>query len=464
MSTEDSITYTNRDDKGSANKLWLLVEYRTFAGKISRKNYEVIEAKDVCGPSGPDNSKVEPMHTGNIVHIRGEKGLVQATVVTISDDKYFLDRELTDMRQLHLKDSMTMKKRKRESSTGTRAESPYGKYQSWNAMLENDQSNQSILVSSRGTSAIVQQSRPATPPMTFCQQTQTDFKGSYDGLNGNTANTAAAAAINEAKLTKIVQTQAHLTADIQQIKQQVNDMNKQLVDVKSMLSEILAKCGRPESRNGEHKILVTTTTEPFSPLVTRSQFNPPKILNLSHSSNVSQTFSNAIIEPIEASNDSSYSFSNNSRMSMNASNQSIYQNDSPNRSNSEVDGKIIVQSMSIERLNGSHSNLTESIGDEDGGNPNDEVTIGNNGTTVPRHILANINWNSHTSATRRLLIAKFTREVLATHSLTGKPSPGKLNCPPVIIVYHMHYTLCKKFELINSYTSFIHLSSQLSWT
>lgn len=429
MNAQDSMAYMSRDEKGLSNKLWLLVEYRTFSGKISHKNYEVIEAKDVCGPSGPDNANVESMHTGKIVHIRGEKGFVQATIVTISDDKCFLDTELKDMRQLQLEDSSGLKKRKRDSSIA-RSGSQYVQYQNWNGKLENDQSNQSILVSCRAAGTKAQQTRAASPPMTFCQQTQTDFKCGFDGLNSS-----ASSAINEAKLTKIIQSQTNLNLDVQLIKGQVADMNKQLVDVKLLLNEILAKCSRPESRNGEHEIIVTTKSEPFTPTQNRSQFNPPKILNLSHSSNVLQasnmSFNNAIIEPVEASNDSNYSFSYNSRMSLNASNQSIYQNDSPNCSNGEpAESKMITQSMSIERLNGSHTNLPEALAEEDGGDPNDEVVIGNNATTIPRHILSNINWNSHTAATRRLLRVKFTREVLATHSLTGKPSPGKLPSLP----------------------------------
>lgn len=432
MSSVDKMPYMNQDDKGSASKLWLLVEYRTYTGKISHKNYEVVEAKDVCGPAGPEASNLESMHTGKIVHIRGDKGYVPATIVTISDDKHFLDVELKDMRQMHLQDErMSMKKRKRESAS-CRSESPYGQYQSWNAKLDSDSSNQSILVSSRNTAAIVQSARSASPPMTFCQQTQTDFKGSYDGLIGN-GSTSAMMAMHEAKFNKIIQTQTNLSADVQQIKQQVNDMNKQLGDMKSMLTEILSKC-QLDNRNGcgEQKIMVTTTTEPYTSTASSqhgTQFNPPKILNLSQSSNLSHasqsTYSHTIIEPVEASNDSNYSFSNNSRLSMNASNLSIYQSDSPNR---ELDNKAIVQSVSIENLNGNQSNVSVSdvFGtDDDGGNPNEEVVIGNNGTTVPRHILANINWNSHTAATRRLLRTKFSREVLATHSLTGKPSPGK---------------------------------------
>nr|CAI5837396.1 unnamed protein product [Callosobruchus analis] len=52
------------------------------------------------------------------------------------------------------------------------------------------------------------------------------------------------------------------------------------------------------------------------------------------------------------------------------------------------------------------------------------VQIGSSGTKVEKHIFDSINWNSYTAATRKLLISLFPRKILATHSLTGKPSPA----------------------------------------
>lgn len=52
------------------------------------------------------------------------------------------------------------------------------------------------------------------------------------------------------------------------------------------------------------------------------------------------------------------------------------------------------------------------------------IGIGPNKTQVPLHILDSIEWRSSSVATRKLLTAVFNREVLATHTLTGKPSPA----------------------------------------
>ncbi|CAG9564581.1 unnamed protein product [Danaus chrysippus] len=57
-------------------------------------------------------------------------------------------------------------------------------------------------------------------------------------------------------------------------------------------------------------------------------------------------------------------------------------------------------------------------------NNKDKVPIGDGNAVVPARLLKNMDWTSYTNATRKLLTAVFSRKVLATHSLTGKPSPA----------------------------------------
>ncbi|CAG4956875.1 unnamed protein product [Parnassius apollo] len=59
----------------------------------------------------------------------------------------------------------------------------------------------------------------------------------------------------------------------------------------------------------------------------------------------------------------------------------------------------------------------------------DWVPIGDGHAFVPSRLLKNMDWSTHTYATRKLLRAVFPRSVLATHSLTGKPSPAFPNKP-----------------------------------
>lgn len=54
------------------------------------------------------------------------------------------------------------------------------------------------------------------------------------------------------------------------------------------------------------------------------------------------------------------------------------------------------------------------------------VIIGPNGTSIGRNFYNSIHWSSSSAATRQLLVNIFPGEVLATHTLTGKPSPAFL--------------------------------------
>ncbi|XP_061379226.1 protein insensitive-like [Danaus plexippus] len=53
-----------------------------------------------------------------------------------------------------------------------------------------------------------------------------------------------------------------------------------------------------------------------------------------------------------------------------------------------------------------------------------DVPIGDGNAVVPARLFRHMDWTSYTNATRKLLTAVFSRKVLATHSLTGKPSPA----------------------------------------
>lgn len=52
------------------------------------------------------------------------------------------------------------------------------------------------------------------------------------------------------------------------------------------------------------------------------------------------------------------------------------------------------------------------------------VSLGPNNTRIPAKLYESMNWLSASIATRKLLMALFDRKTLATHSMTGKPSPA----------------------------------------
>lgn len=447
MSEPNSIVYVKRDaDEGTpVPVLWMLIEYRT---RNRMKNYEVVAAKDVSvGGVGGSRSNIglESMHTGKLINVKKETGNVQATIVTISDDKTFLNNELKDLLQME-KEEYEMhgnKKRKRctpkmdniatqssstTSTSSSAAASSSSSYARWNTKNSHDQST-AIENGTMNKQSVIK-SNPNVqnyPPMTFDQQTQTDFKA-----NPELAST-------EMRFNKILTVQEDILRDVHtateeshNIKQQVASLRVEVAEIKTLLKGISEKLTHQNdgvhststdfNRSSSSILNSTQSSTVLVPTRTPNNANPPRILNLSHQSNYtphSLNYNSISIEPvIEASNDSNFSYSNHSRMSLSASNQSIYQADTNHNDSANLSGMKHEYSSS-----NNTSKNADSFADEVG-DPNEEVILGTNNTTVARSVLANINWNSHTAATRRLLRAKFSREILATHSLTGKPSPG----------------------------------------
>ncbi|XP_050682073.1 protein insensitive-like [Leptidea sinapis] len=77
------------------------------------------------------------------------------------------------------------------------------------------------------------------------------------------------------------------------------------------------------------------------------------------------------------------------------------------------------------------------------------VSLGDGNALVPARLIKYMDWSSYTNVTRKLLTAVFSRKVLATHSLTGKPSPAFPNKPPKkkldpALVYDIVQTVVEK--------------------
>lgn len=420
---EENLLHTKRDEMNGAPKLWILIEYQSVSGssKIQNKTYEVVDVKDVCGPSGSGNAQFE-MTTGKLIYVKRNSVLVRATIVTISDDKNFLDTELMELIELQKSEQIQQNPKKRKRMAHVKTEhmnDQSSQYHSWygrDTVSSPATAQSSVIISNPNVQN--------HPPMTFDQQTQTDFKPNPNEY-----------VPMEARFTKILmneesimRSQQAVAQDNQDMKQQVHDLGAQIFEVKSMLTEILSKMQGFANDKVEKKtnsdVHSTNSVLNFARNSTPNAFTQaPRILNLSQQTPAPHQaqptyYSTIAIESIEASNDSSFSISNNSRRSLSASNQSIYHNEI-NQSLSSLNSSE--QAIDLKRET---NNINRSFMDEDG-NGEDEIVIGSNQTTVPRSVLMDINWKSHTAATRKLLRAKFSRETLATHSLTGKPSPGK---------------------------------------
>lgn len=277
-------------------------------------------------------------------------------------------------------------------------------------------------------------------PMKFDQQTQTHTSMQNFEENSHSQGILLQQEIISEQVCSLAEENQGLR---KQLTAMQNDMRAMKTNMESIHTTLFKVCDYLQVPNYDEPATMRTIVDETPQRTT----NPPRILNLTNPLNSTSqplSYSSMSIEPIiEASNDSIQSYSNQSYASPGTSFQSIYQLETSNTSDSSFNSSM------KSRNNNTHSNNKMKIEKldkhpDDEGNPSDEVVIGPNQTTIPRSVLLNINWASHTSATRRLLRAQFSREVLATHSLTGKPSPGNARLKTHFTILHfvhfVHFT------------------------
>lgn len=294
-------------------------------------------------------------------------------------------------------------------------------------------------------------------PMKFDQQTQTHTNMQNFEENSHSQGILLQQEIISEQVCSLAEENQGLR---KQLTAMQHDMRAMKTNMESIHTTLFKVCDYLQVPNYDEPATTMRTVVEETPQRTA---NPPRILNLTNPLNSTPqplSYSSMSIEPmIEASNDSIQSYSNQSYASPGTSFQSIYQLETSNTSDSSFSSSM------KSRNNNTHSNNKMKIEKldkhpDDEGNPSDEVVIGPNQTAISRSILLNINWASHTSATRRLLRAQFSREVLATHSLTGKPSPGndRFNTHFTILhfvqfVHFMHgFSILRKFQKTHTTT------------
>lgn len=260
--------------------------------------------------------------------------------------------------------------------------------------------------------------------MTFDQQTQTrtNMQGMENDLRSG--ELLLQQEILSEQMCSLAEENFHMKQQLNTVQTEIREIKTCIHDIKAQLTNLCDSLHVPTY--SDDSVSCSAKATGAIDESQKSIINPPRILNLTNqlNSSTSQTlsYSSMSIEPmIEASNDSILSYSNQSYASPSTSFQSIYHVDTSNTSDSSFNSSMKIK-QNLSKCNNKMEKCEKHTDDD--GNPSDEVIIGPNQTTIPRSVLMNINWTSHTSATRRLLRAKFTREVLATHSLTGKPSPG----------------------------------------
>ncbi|XP_063702292.1 uncharacterized protein LOC134832246 [Culicoides brevitarsis] len=386
----------------TVSNLWLLVEWEADGENI----YHVINAAELIG----NNSGT--IQTGKSVWFKNGSVIIQATIVLISDDKVYIDRELNDLRKMAAQNlADNNKKRINGRSTSTNG---------------NSQKDKTIVP--RSSSQIKQDARTGfSKPMTFDQQTQTDTRLSV-GNGANANNEELVQKMNE-MMSKQEQTSKmleKLMTQVWSLFDQTSANNRTVNDLQTQLTRIE---GNLKMNTSEADILIPKPVE--------EQKTEFIFYDNQNESNMSKANSegNLVIAEYEHGANGELIKRPTSRVSYtnDATNQSAFSTDgsefilTESRANSTVitlnTSKNTRKSDSKRRSN-SNSNISIIMDDWKDEESDGNVSIGPNRTKVPSGIYHAIDWGSYKAATRKLLVTLFPREVLATHSLTGRPSPA----------------------------------------
>ncbi|KAG4070063.1 hypothetical protein HA402_013723 [Bradysia odoriphaga] len=374
------------------SELWLLIQYERPQNVY---NYDIIHSSKVV--------QKDNMHTGKTIDFRLGNSVLKAVIFIISDDKNFLETEMRALTRAPVDDRnhkpVETYKRRRRATPSPIEYKPNASISRLPSPAWSNNTNESM------TSNLEKQ-MTAAPPMTFDQGTQTDLKlmSTDGGLPKDLSKITQ-------QLEMLLIENQQLRKENQQTKQMLADVANNTYDVKAMMNDIHRKL---ELNHRDPHIINSQMKANNDPIVLYAK-SSDHIVDLNHA----EIDNDVAIETYDVNNESSnISYSNCSRLSA-VSNASIYNSTMMASQQSSSAG---------ESANNTHSSMANDIKNNwkviDLDEVSEEVTIGSNGTKVHKSVLDSVKWTSHSSATRKLLSSLFTREILATHSLTGKPSPA----------------------------------------
>ncbi|KAG5678746.1 hypothetical protein PVAND_008391 [Polypedilum vanderplanki] len=409
---------------------WTIVDVES---NNETNSYALVESKDIIG-----NPQLETLTTGKLIIINLNNKQRRATVVMASNDKNFISNEynqLNKMAEDNLKlREMQARKRRRISSSD---------------VARKDVEDDSSLSAWSGVSQSVTNDRVVSPsphlhtkktyerycpPMTYDQGTQTDSK-----LTGSSSTE-----LNEKirELQRLIEINEHILNEQKQLRKEAKAntfmLEQYTEEFSSMRRSMQAIESKIESLNYERLPFEQIPQETAAIIEKRNSTS--KVANGSANGNqqfyiienavadtenasMSLTGSNVeyTVEELQADDSgrsaSRMSYHDQTSMMSNTSIESSRKEGNFRRSHSSSNFSVI-SSTPLARSNSS-SNLIEEWADMEG-----DVVIGSNQTVVPVHILRAIDWKNYKSATRKLLVTLFPREILASRSLTGRPSPA----------------------------------------
>lgn len=262
------------------------------------------------------------------------------------------------------------------------------------------------------------------PPMMFDQGVQTESRITGTSGQGNSQELQKLIELNEQMLNeqKLLKSEARMSQLlVQSLSDEFSAMRKSMQVIESKIEAFSSERAQFDLISKEtaenKKVLNGQETQPYYIVNAPDGNNSGNATLPLNNSNLEYT-----IEELEADDSgrstSRMSFHDQTSMMSNSSIDFSISKNHRSRSSSNFSLNSSSSTPIIARSN-SNSNINEEWADVEG-----DVMIGSNKTMVPVHILRAIDWNNYRQSTRKLLTHLFTREMLASRSLTGRPSPA----------------------------------------
>ncbi|XP_058814236.1 uncharacterized protein LOC131678248 [Topomyia yanbarensis] len=436
----------------SPSNLLLLVEWDMPPGEPNA--YSIIDSSELVLQGG--NTR-ETIHTGKNILVRRGKKIQQATVVIISDDKQFIETELKQLRKMAAENlyrnmatsslghsvDQNVKRRRVEPTTAcsNEMEPASPDYEpmptpshiataNWVNSCKPDR-----VISPSPSVMTMHLSTPKAPPMTFHQQTQTDCRFFPQEPSRS----------SQPELARLVSLQESILAEQKSVRMEneynrkmMYDIIEQLNSFSETLKHLVSKVDSvqkyeitemvkedPVSNVSSYVVLGTGEEESRDRLSSATESVIPRPPPSNENSN------NLMIDQISLHEDSNMSFGQTKFSVPEDTSSATSTPKNLNFSNRLSASALSLSNASMHSQSSNTLNQSKSIvndvlkdwNDED--SDDSEMTpIGPNNTMVKKQVLRAINWTSYKAATRKLLMTLFSRSMLASHTLTGRPSPA----------------------------------------
>ena len=286
------------------------------------------------------------------------------------------------------------------------------------------------------------------PPMTFDQQTQTDFR------NEGNVDISNLIKMNEILFDDQKQMKRENQADRELLAQEMQAIHKMLQNIENRLNIQKHPLEVSSSKIFTHEKMLSNSPvyENTIQYIVAGQQNGTNGSTISlNGSEGNFVIAEGLIEQPDDQNTTlrwvfslkfysqnrynknsfSCRFSFHDQNTMMSTSSTPYDKKSPiKRSKSGLSLNSTNGSSSTPLTHRSNQSLLEQVQKDwsfDASDGDEKIIIGTNKTEVPAHVLRSIKWDSYKSATRKLLITLFSRDTLANHSLTGRPSPAFSN-------------------------------------